>query len=492
MLALPGSTGAGSRPGLILPDLTQGTPGNVYFEKLSSLDRDILNYLEKQRNETTGLVESYHGSSSYYYDDVSKQYYSQHSGLLDQQAFTYDLALAAIIYSINGQSEKAENILRVMKNNFYVEKNGYIGLLNAYQISEFDVWGQDNLKMGVDGDRIHVGPNMWVALAALQYDRINKTDKYLAFAVDIARWAYELPHFQFADGSRGAVSMGSGWGPDWSTVYSTENIIDNYAVLKMLETVYNSGAEKERQIFSEHNFGLKEINAEKNCIKKWFLTVAYNRDYQSFNCGYNEFGVDKTRALDTVSWGITALGPEELVSWGLNPGKMIQFAEDNFQVKQEVKGTVVEGFDFTDEKGKDPNRQRVIWLEGTGEMILAYQVMADYYQRRKEPSRAEAYQAKALKFLAELDKMSKLTGLPDGVLPYTSYQPKDTEVLNTFYYGWEIPRGDQGRWVSSLSSTLWRIMAMVGFNPLASDQRTVGLLKNVNNEMAAKWVGKIN
>ena len=260
----------------------------------------------------------------------------------------------------------------------------------------------------------------------------------------------------------------------------------------MLEAIYNNGSEKERTIFAEHKFGLKEIQYEKDCIKKWFLSVAYNKDYQSFNCGYNEFGVDKTRALDTVSWAIAALGPEELVSWGLNPAKMIQFAEDNFQVKQEVKGTVVEGFDFTDEKGKDPNRQRVIWLEGTGEMILAYQVMADYYQRQSDPSRADSYQEKAVKFLGELDKLNKLTGLPDGVLPYTSYQPKDMEVLNTFFYGWEIPRGDQGRWVSSLSSTLWRIIAMVGFNPLATEQQTVGLLKNVNNEMAAKLTGKIN
>ena len=167
--------------------------------------------MDRQRNEATGLIESYHGSSSYYYDDVSQKYYSQHSGLLDQQGFTYDLALATIIYAINGQSEKADNILKVLKNNFYVEKNGYIGLLNAYQISEFDVWGQYNLKMGIDGDRIQVGPNMWVALASLQYDRINKNGQYLDFAVDIARWAYDLPHFKFADGSRGAVSMGSGW-----------------------------------------------------------------------------------------------------------------------------------------------------------------------------------------------------------------------------------------------------------------------------------------
>ncbi len=482
---------AGAQTGFVLANLN--TPGekNYYLEKLNTLDHKVLSFLERQRNQGTGLLESFHGSSNYYYDEASQQYYAQKAGLLDQQAFTYDLALAVIVYVINGQNKKADDILAVLKDNFFVEKNGYIGLLNAYQTSEFDVWGQDNLLMGVDGDRIHVGPNMWVAMASLQYDRLSHTAKYLDFAIAIAKWAYGLPHFRFADGSRGAVSMGSGWGPDWSTVYSTENIIDNYAVLQMLEELYKTADEQEKSIFAANKFGLKEIQYEKQCIKNWLLRVGFNKNYQSFNCGYNEKGVDQTKALDTVSWSITALGPEVLVSWGLNPVKMIQFAEENFLVQQEINGEMIEGFDFTDEQGKDKNRPRLIWWEGTGEMVLAYQVMADYSQRQGNPARAEAYQEKALRFLMAMERMNEQAGLPEGVLPYTSIQPKDREVLNTFFYEWEIPRGRGGRWVSALSSTLWRILGMTGFNPLVHEQRTAGLLKHTSEEMRAK-ANKLN
>lgn len=465
----------------------QGDPKeSIYLQSLIDLDRSILLHLNKQSNSSTGLVESYQGTSTCYFDDASQQYYQQEEGQLDKQAFTYDLSLAVMMYTINKQNKRAERIMRILKNNFYSVKNGYTGLLNSYRTSEFDIWGEDMLLAGIDGDRIHVGPNMWVALAALHYDQVNHTNKYLGFAIDIARWAYDLPHFKFSDGTRGAVSMGSGWGPDWSKVYSTENVIDNYAVLIMLEQVYLQANSHDQQLFKTHNLSLKNIQYEKKCIKKWLSKVAYNRQYQSFNCGYNELGKDTTKALDTVSWSIAAIGPEELVEWGLDPVKMIQFAEDNFQVQHTINGVSIAGFDFTDEKGKDPKRPRLIWWEGTGQMIIAYQVMAEFCQRNRAFGKASEYQEKAIRFLAEMKKMNDLAGLPEGVLPYTSIQPGDKEVLNTFFFGWEIPRGENGQWVSSLSSTVWRVFGLSGFNPLTLEQKTIGKLQHVPNEMRAK------
>jgi hypothetical protein len=91
-----------------------------------------------------------------------------------------------------------------------------------------------------------------------------------------------------------------------------------------------------------------------------------------------------------------------------------------------------------------------------------------------------------MQYLAEMDKMSRMARLPNGVLPYTSIQPKDTEVVNTFFYGWEIPRGKNGQWVTSLASTMWRVIASVGFNPLVSEQRTIGMLQDLNTKMWAR------
>jgi hypothetical protein len=477
---------AAADPGIVLASLNQETSGNLYLEKLKSVNKATLTFLDTERSENTGLVESFHGSSPYYFDAASNQYYPDKAGILDQQGFTYDLALAIMVYTLNGQFDRAKRMLTIMRDNFYVEKNGNKGLLNSYIIADFNTSEENGLDMGIDGDRIHVGPNMWLALSALQYDQFSGRKDFLPFELDLARWAYDLPHFQFADGSRGAVCMGSGWGPDWSMVFSSENIIDNYAVLKWLEKIYDQADEKVRGIFVQKNFSLREIQFEMACIKKWLVTVGFNPEYQSFNCGYNENGVDQTKALDTVSWGIAALTPGELKQWGLDPFKMVEFAETNFQVRQELNGEIIEGFDFTDEKFKDPNRPRLIWWEGTGQMILMYQVMAQYCRETGDIDRMTDYQTKALKYLKEEDRMSRIAGLPQGVLPYTSIQPKDTEVLNTFFYGWEIPRGKDGRWVTSLASSLWRIIGMTGFNPLVSEQKTAGMLKNIGSEMWAR------
>ncbi|MDD5757335.1 MAG: hypothetical protein PHR23_08695, partial [bacterium] len=344
-------------------------------------------------------------------------------------------------------------------------------------------WGEGTLLAGIDGDRIHVGPNMWVALAALQYDQINHTHKYLKFALDIARWAYDLPHFKFPDGSRGAVSMGSGWGANWSKVYSTENVIDNYAVLTILEQIYQQDPGQYQQLFKQRKFSLKKIRYEKSCIKKWLLEIVYSRQNQIFHCGYNESGVDSTKALDTVTWGIAAIGPEELVKWGLDPVKMIKSAEDNFFVQHDINNIAVSGFDFTDEKGKDPKRSRLIWWEGTGQMVITYRVMADFCRRNQAPEQAEEYEEKAFRYLAEMNKMNDLAGMPKGVLPYTSIQPGDREVINTFFFGWEIPRGKNGQWVTALSSTIWRVFGFSGFNPLVKEQRSIGRLRQTAPKM---------
>ncbi len=458
---------------------------NIYRQSLADLNKSVLLHLDKHSNQTTGLVESFQGTTGYYFDDATKRYYQQKEGLLDQQAFTYDLALAVIMYTINDQKSKADQILRILKNNFYAVKNGYTGLLTSYRITSFDIWGEDALLAGIDGDRIHVGPNMWVALAALQYDQVNHTHKYLKFAIDIARWAYNLPHFRFPDGSRGAVSMGSGWGTNWSKVYSTENVIDNYAVLTILEQIYQQDPGKYQQLFEQRKFGLKKIRYEKACIKKWLLEIVYSRQNKLFHCGYNESGVDTTKALDTVSWSIAAIGPEEMIRWGLDPFKMIKCAEDNFLVQHDINDIAISGFDFTDEKGKDPKRSRLIWWEGTGQMVITYQVMAEFCRRNQAPDQAAEYEEKAFRYIAEMNKMNELAKLPKGILPYTSIQPRDREIINTFFFGWEIPRGKNGQWVTALSSTIWRVFGLSGFNPLVKEQKTSGGLQQVPRKMRA-------
>jgi len=87
--------------------------------------------------------------------------------------------------------------------------------------------------------------------------------------------------------------------------------------------------------------------------------------------------------------------------------------------------------------------------------------------------RAEEYRLKAIRYSDEMEKVSVLTGLVDDALPYVARQLGEKEVIFTFDYGWEIPRGNKGQAVASVSSTMWRYFAASAFNPLVFDRDNV-------------------
>jgi hypothetical protein len=360
--------------------------------------------------------------------------------------------------------------LKAYRREFYFLKNNdMVGLYNCYRT---DKESNNGLGIGIDGDRVHLGPNMWVGIAALQYTALTGDLEFIGFCVDMAKWTRQLEHHSFPDGVRGGVCMGSGWGPDWSLVYSTENNIDYYAFLKMLREIYDRGGNHIKNIYRGKNYGPAEMDHELNGVKRWLKEVAFDPDVKTFDCGYNEKGPDKTRALDTVSWSISGLGPAELKDMGIHPFSLIDFAERKFVAVNNIKGERVKGFDFTDAAGRT-NKTRLIWIEGTGQQIVAYQVMADYARRLGSAERAEEFRQKAARYSDELEKIASLSGLIDNALPYTAKCLGEKEVIFTFDYGWEIPRGHKGQPVGSVSSTAWRYFALAAFNPLAFDKDTV-------------------
>jgi len=345
-------------------------------DKYDDIKTGTLRFLDSLRSPETGLLQSYKSSSLYYYIPSSNTFEKGQEPYLDNQAYTYDMATAIMIYAATGQAEKAKRIIEVLNKEFYREKNGQIGLLTSYRCDHFA--SDKTLIMGDDGDRIHVGPSMWVALACLQYTRITGDGKYFPFVVDIAKWASALPHYKYPDGKLGGVSMGSGWGPDWSRVYSTENCKDYYSILVILSRMYSQCSDKVRQVFIDKKFTDKEMNREMAGMERWFKEIAYNKETGGFNCGYNEDGLDTCKALDTISNSISVVGPEKLKKWGIDPFGLIEFAEKYLQVKDTIKGQSVEGFDFTVPEEIGNKRRRVIWIEGTAQMVLAYKIMSQY------------------------------------------------------------------------------------------------------------------
>ncbi len=99
--------------------------------------------------------------------------------------------------------------------------------------------------------------------------------------------------------------------------------------------------------------------------------------------------------------------------------------------------------------------------------------MSDYAAKVGKKDLAEDYRKKSINILSNVDTASDLVGLIDGALPYTSKKPDDKQIFTTFADGWEIPRGKNGSWVASSSSTGWRLIASSAFNPLHFNKESV-------------------
>jgi hypothetical protein len=434
-----------------------------------NLEAQALSYIEHQKSNVNGLVESCRGSSRYYYDFENSAFVMGKGGVLDAQTFTYEGGLAIVAYTLMGRESEARKLLEIYRKEFYRPKNDNIGLFTSYKS---DIPGENGLTIGIDGDRIHLGPVMWVSIAALQYTAMTGETEFISFAIDTVRWAQHMEHYVFADGEKGGVSMGSGWGPDWSKVYSTENNVDYYAVMAMLKDLFKNGDPTVKRIFKGKNLTYRELDFEMGGVLRWLKETVYDPKNKIFFRGMNENGVDKIKALDTVSWTVAALGPELLTQMHIDPYALMEYSERHFWTKTLVEGKVTEGFDFTDKAGRGSNL-RIIWLEGTGQQIISYQVLSDYARRTGDDVKAEEYKEKAIRYAQNLDIVSQAVKLQDMALPYTSFRPQEEEIVTTFQGEWEIPRGTRGQWVSSTASTIWRYFALAAFNPMVFDKDKV-------------------
>lgn len=428
-------------------------------------------FFERQQSDVNMLIESFRGSTTYAYDMFTRAFTYGKEGVLDAQAFTYDGAIAALALLVAGQPRKAERLLQVYRKEFYYVKVDDIGLFNSYRtdIPENRFGG---LAPGVDGDRTHLGPTMWVAIAALQYTAVTGDRQFLSMAIDMASWARHLKRYTFPDGESGAVCMGYGWGPDWTQVFSTENNVDYYAVLSMLTRLYNQGDDTVKNLFNSKKFSLPVIEQEMKGLERWFREVAFDPARKTFYCGFNERGVDATAALDTISWTIAGIGPKKLDDMGINPFLLMSFAEKNFRVFNRIGEEKIEGFDFTNPAGRGSSL-RLVWVEGTCFQTVTYQLMARYAAQLGLDGLENEYRAKARKYADEMEKVAQAAKLMEFSLPYTAKRPREKEIITTFNGEWEVPRGNKGQWVASSSSTAWRLFALAGFNPLAFDENAV-------------------
>ncbi len=392
----------------------QETVENLQVEEIKSSQKVIsgmYDWVKNRQDLRRGLVLSYEGDSS-----------------LDKVCFTYDQALAAIVFLISGDKPRAEKIL-----DFYLKKiNDGKDIYNAY-FTQGDVFEYV----------LHSGPNAWLGLAALCYTKETGEKKYLPIARKVSNFLLAM-----TDGEGGVQG-----GPDASW-YSTEHNLDVSAFFKLFYEIT----------------GQRKYLDTSVSVKKWISRYSYTDYGPPIKRGKG----DSTIATDTYAWSITAFGPEDLLSLKMNPESILNFAVEHCEVgvkfhrkKGEVK---LKGFDFA--KVRNAPRGGVVSGEWTSQMILAFEIMADYF-KDENPGKSKEYLKKAFFYFNELQKMiitsPSRIGREDPCLPYASSPFADTG------HGWRTPKGSR---TGSLASTAYFLLAYYGYNPLKGEFLDLSLRGN--------------
>ncbi len=362
-------------------------------------------WLVVHRNRRTGLLASFEGDAA-----------------IKDWAFTYDQALAAIVFTLRGQPDYARQIF-----DFYrtAERIDGGAVVNAYYAAAGD-----------PAEYIaHAGPNIWLGLAVLQYTHGTQDESYLDLATGTAAWLETLTDAE--GGIRGNRKV---------TWHSTEHNLDAYAFYKMLAAVTGEARYRER---ADRTLAWLEVNAYSRLADP---LVKRGKG-------------DATIATDTYAWSIAAVGPRGLEEIGMDPDQIIEFALAQCSVTTNFKkgdGTSVrvKGFDFAKERNLP--RGGVVSCEWSSQMIMAFQIMAAYHEEAGAPGMARHYRGLSREGISELTKMVVTSPSPVGqgdfCLPYASHELADTG------HGWHTPRGHA---TGSVAATAYAILAIEDFNPLS-------------------------
>ncbi len=362
-------------------------------------------WLALHQNPRTGLVVSFEGDNE-----------------LANQAFTYDQALAAQIFTRLGNFMRAKKILQ-----FFQDKAKRIDgqFLNAY-------YCQDGSPAEYT---VRAGPNIWLGIAIMQYTYKSKDYAFLGMAKDIATAIIYLQQQDEDGGIKGGADV------DW---YSTEHNLDAYAFFNMLHKI--TGESSYRQ-------------AKEN-ILNWLKLHTYDKSDVPVKRGKG----DSTIATDTYAWSVAALGPEKLQELDMDADKILEFAEENCGARVSFtrpEGKVIEikGFDFAPQRHLA--RGGVVSSEWTAQMILAFNAMEEFYNSKGLRAKANDYNRKAKEYLSQLGSMvissPSPSGQGEGCLPYATQEHVDTG------HGWITPEGQS---TCSAAGTAYTLFAYYKYNPL--------------------------
>jgi len=362
-------------------------------------------WLLLHQNPRTGLTMSFEGDNN-----------------LEKWAFIYDQSLIAQVYTYSSDFDRVHKIL-----DFFAKKaerkDGQF--YNAYYADD-----------GAPAEYIiHSGPNIWLGIAIVQYTHKTQDRSYLRIAEEVAGAIIKLQNQDPQGGIRG------GSGLEW---YSTEHNLDAYAFFGMLYKLTTN------QVYAQ----------ARDKVLNWLVEHTYDRADIPVARGKG----DATIATDTYAWSIAAIGPAKLKEIGMDPDKVLEFAEQNCSTEVSYKRpggqTVkIKGFDFAPQRHLV--RGGVVSSEWTAQMVMSFKIMADYYRKKNMKAKADFYARKADEYLSGLGNMivssPSPSGQGEGCLPYATQDYVDTG------HGWMTPKGKS---TGSVSGTAYTLFAYYNYNPL--------------------------
>jgi len=244
------------------------------------------------------------------------------TGLLGNQenddfSGVYPNAMAAICFIHEGDPARAEKIFQFFDAQLAREYQGpHVGF--------HQFWSARTGAVHADTDR-WIGDNAWLLIALNYYHRETGTKRFETLAQRIASGLISL---QDSDGG----------------------IFSGYNVAGLMESKSTEGN-------LDCYAALVDYPRERARVHHWLTNEMWVAETQRFRMGST---VDES-ALDGSSWSVGALGP--------SCSGTLAYAEAHFLTTDRSRHTKQELLGFSDFIGKER-----IWLEGTGQMIVAYKV----------------------------------------------------------------------------------------------------------------------
>jgi hypothetical protein len=389
---------------------------SMVAENISSLNRrkaslekanidKMYQWLKIHQNPRSGLVMSFEGDSD-----------------INNWAFVYDQSLVLQAYAYFGDFERAKKILDFFANKAQRLRGEFI---NAYYVDD-----------GSPAEQVvHSGPNIWLGIAIVQYTKKSQDYTYVGLAEEIAQAVIARQNEDKDGGIRGGPFM------EW---YATEHNLDAYAFFNMLYRIDPKPG----------------YLAARDKVLNWLINHTYGRTDIPVKRGKG----DSTIATDTYAWSIAAIGPEKLEALGMNPDKIMEFAQENCSVevdyiRPEGQTVKIRGFDFAAQAHLP--RGGIISSEWTAQMVISFKILSDFYAKKGMTEKASVYAEKAQVYLAELGNMMISSPSPSGqgesCLPYATQDSADTG------HGWATPKGKS---TGSVAGTTYAIFAYYNYNPL--------------------------